>query len=365
MLLNVYGSIVLLKAFNYRQLSNASARLVHALTLGLLLPFWLLVILLSLPPTISAVPASLIMAYAFAHAARKILKDEDDKGRVWLSAGWSYGLWCASTIPLVFLPVAPEVIVAGYVQIAAQLLAVIALLLLFIGNSMQSAQGNLQLATISGSLLSHDLRNYLNVAQGAIDLVNAKDDEAQNMIATATRALHSAIAFMHQTQGLWTELGTGPAYQTDIDLQSIVKDVVARANQEHTLRRGQISIEVSDCCYISASSLIGQVIWNIIDNSIEHATSEPKIRIRLLANSNIVLSIADWSGGISQEQKERIMSKKSNPTGLGIGLMLVREISHIYGIPIDVQDNMEDGSRVGTVFTMTFPYSGGVPSKKH
>ncbi len=282
-----------------------------------------------------------------------------------MAAGWSYVLWFLASIPLVLLSVTPEVMLARYIQTLAQLGVTIALFISFIDNNKQRIQGNLKLATISGSLLSHDLRNYLNVAQGAIDLVNVKDEDSRDMIATATRVLHSAVDFMHQTHDLWTELGSGPAYLTDIDLQSIVKEVVARAKQEHTLREGQISIDLSERCYISSSSLIGQVIWNIIDNSIEHAKSEPMIRIKLLANSSIVLSIADWSGGISQEQKERIISRKSNPTGLGIGLMLVREISHIYGIPIRGEDNVEDGSQVGTIFTMTFPYSGGVPSKKH
>lgn len=364
MLLEVLGAIILLRAFNYRRFSKASNRLIYSVVLVILLSLWLPVVMFTAPLSVPAIPSTVIMIYAFAYAARTILNETENRSVIWASGGWSYVLWFLASVPLVLLPMIPGVILARFIQILAQLGVTITLFISFIDNTKQRIQGNLKLATISGSLLSHDLRNYLNVAQGAIDLVNVKDEDSADMIATAMRALQSAVAFMHQTHNLWTELGSGPAYLTDIDLQSIVKEVVARAKQEHTLREGQISIELSERCYISSSSLIAQVIWNIIDNSIEHSKSEPIIRIKLLASSSIVLSIADWSGGIPEEQKERIMSRKSNPAGLGIGLMLVREISHIYGIPIKVEDNVEDGSPVGTVFTMTFPYSGGVPSKK-
>lgn len=365
MLLEVLGSVILLRAFNFRRFSKASNRLIYSVFLVILISLWLPVVLFTAPLSVPAIPSTLIMIYAFAYVARTILNEKENRNKIWISAGWSYILWFFASIPLVLFPMVPGVVLARYIQSLAQLGVTITLFISFIDNNKQRIQGNLKLATISGSLLSHDLRNYLNVAQGAIDLVNASDDDSKEMIATATRSLHSAVTFMQQTHGLWTELGSGPAYLTDIDLQSIVKEVVARAKQEHTLREGQISIELSERCYISSSNLIGQVIWNIIDNSIEHAKSEPMIHIKLFADRSIVLSIADWSGGISQEQKERIMSKKSNPAGLGIGLMLVREISHIYGIPIRVEDNVEDGVPVGTVFTMSFPYSGGVPSRKH
>jgi signal transduction histidine kinase len=365
MLFKVCGCIILLKAFNYRRLSNMASRRVYALGCGLLLSLWIPVMLLSLPTTLSALLSSTIMAYAFAYTARKILMNQEDRSRMWLTAGGTYVLWSVASIPTTLLPIAPGVIVAEYVQLAAQMVAMIVLALLFISSSVQKSQANLKLATIFGSLLSHDLRNYLNVAQGAIDLVDLEDEESEKTVTVASNALHSAATFMQQTHNLWRDLGTEPSYLTDIDLYSMVRDVVSRANQEHTLREEQITLEGSGCFYITSSGLISQVIWNIIDNSITHAKSEPKIHIRLLAEDNIVLSITDWSGGISQEQKRQIMSKKGSSAGLGIGLMLVREISHICGIPITVRDNCDADIVVGTVFTMAFPYSGGVPSKKH
>ncbi|MFW9920176.1 MAG: sensor histidine kinase [Candidatus Thorarchaeota archaeon] len=364
MVLKVYASILLLRAFNYRRLSNIRNSVVHpTIFVGIAL-FWLLVSYFGLPSNTSAIPTSMIMAFTFFYVAREILYNKKDRSKIWISAGVSYLLWAVASLPMILLPLSAEVIIAGYVQFIAQAAVMITMFLAFIGSTRRRVVENLRLTTIFASMLSHDLRNFLNVAQGAVDLVQVTDDESVEMLETVQKSLSSAADFMNRIRSAWIDLGSHSNHVVDLDLCEVVNDVASRAIKEHSLRVEQIVTEGLERCYVSTTPLISQVIWNIVDNSIRHAHGNPEIEIFARASNSIILAISDRSGGLSHVLKKKLLSDEEVNNGFGIGLMLVKEITSIYGIPIEVEDRVENDEVVGLTFRLLLPHSGGVPTKK-
>ncbi len=364
MIIKVYACILLLRAFNYRRLSKVPNHIVHPLTFVILGVFWLIIASYSLPSNISAMPTSFIMAIAFFYAAHEILNNTKDRSKIWLGAGISYLVWAVASVPMMFLPIFGEVIVAGYVQFIGQAAVMITMFLAFIGTTRRRIEENLRLTTIFASLLSHDLRNYLNVAQGAIELVEADDSESSEMLETARRSLDSASEFMTHLRGIWIDLGSQSIHIDDLDLCNVLQEVTHRVTKEHSLKAEQITVDCSGKFYVSTTPLISQVLWNIIDNSIRHSKEEPSISVSISSKNSVEISISDRSGGITPQIKKKLLAENGGTNGFGLGLMLVKEITTIYGIPIAIEDRMENGIVVGTTFTISLSHSGGIPTRK-
>lgn len=364
MIIKFYASILLLRTFNFRRLSKVPNQIAHPLTFVIISFFWLVIASNNLPSSISAMPTSFAMAFAFFYAAREIIRNSRDRSKIWLSAGASYFLWACASVPMIFLPFFEGVIIAGYVQFVGQAAVMITMFLAFIGTTRKRIEENLRLTTVFGSLVSHDMRNYLNVAQGAIELVDGDDPESWEMLETAKRSLNSASDFMTQLRSIWMDLGSHNIHINDLDLCDILQEVMQRVAKEHSLRREQIDVNCSGKFYVSTTPLISQVIWNLIDNAIRHSKEEPSISISVCSGSSVILSILDRSGGIAPPIKKKMLAENGDRNGFGLGLMLVKEITTIYGIRLTIEDRLENEKIVGTKFSIFLPHSGGIPSRK-
>ncbi len=364
LLLKVFGALILLRAFNYPRLSHVPNKILHPGILLLLGIFWTPIIILSLPTVSGSIVSSAFMAFAFGFAAKEILSNERDRSKLWLSAGLSYLIWSVSSLPMMLLPFIPEIVLFGYIQFIGQSLVLITMFLSFMGGVTRNTEKSLRLTETTSSIITHDMRNYLNVASSALELAEGFDSESTKMIDTAREALMEASIFMKRTRSLLLDISTFTPSSVDLDLATLVKEAVLQTLQEHSLDESRIVINDCDQCYVSTSPLMKQAIWNIIDNGIRYAEKTPSLSIDLIRNGDIVLSISDKSGGTNDSVKQQVMGRGNEDNGLGLGLTLVREISHICGVPVEIKDVIEQDTVVGTVYYLTFPTAGGIPSPK-
>lgn len=361
-ILRIYACILLLRAFNFRRLSKVPNRIMHTATFIAISLFWIPVTYFLLPPNLSAIPTSLLMTLTFFYVSYEILSSKRNRGIIWRSAGASYLLWAISSLPMIFLPLYPEVLVAGYVQFIAQAAVMITMFLSFIGSTTKRVEENLRLTNVVASLISHDLRNYLNVAHGAIILAEGKDDESNDMLETSKRALDAATEFMNQVRSIWIDLEAQMDHITDLDICEVISDVIHRSIEEHSLEPDRIRLDCPSKCYVSTTPLVSQVVWNIVDNAVSHSNGVPEILISVQMKDSVEIAFSDRCNGFPPELKKKILSPEQDNNGFGLGLMLVKEITSIYGIQIGIEDRVVDNEVVGSVFTLCLPHSGGVPS---
>ncbi|MHA1908322.1 MAG: sensor histidine kinase [Candidatus Thorarchaeota archaeon] len=361
-LLRVFGTFMVLRAFGFKPLSKLSNAKLHTSIFLFLALYWFAIILLGLPNSTSAILCSTLMVLAFFYAGNEILNFTHNRTKVWLSAGVSYILWAIFSIPMILLPFIPEVVIFGYLQFMAQCLVLVTMFLAFFGSITRRLERNLKLTEMTGSLISHDLRNFLNVTYGALDLVETKDAESEDMLQTAKGTIEDASEFIKDVRTMLIEIGTYSTSMEDLDLTILVNKVIDRAKLEHGLTEKQVRITTDDIIFACTSPLMAQVVWNIIDNGIRHAPDSPEIQISIQEQSRVVVSISDCSGGIDEDIKEKLLGSRKNGDGLGLGLMLIREISNVCSVVLRIEDRLEGDSVIGTVYHLEFPTSGGIPA---
>lgn len=108
------------------------------------------------------------------------------------------------------------------------------------------------------------------------------------------------------------------------------------------------------------SSLVSQVVSNLVTNAIQHTPDGTPITVRLFEENNMgVVEVIDEGHGIKDEEKERIfeMFYTTDLPGfdsdhyLGLGLFLCKAILNAHHGSIEVRDNAPHGS----IFSFRIP----------
>jgi signal transduction histidine kinase len=113
---------------------------------------------------------------------------------------------------------------------------------------------------------------------------------------------------------------------------------------------------INDCrgLTVFADSLLRQLFYNLIDNSLKYGEKTSKIRVHYEVEKNQVKLIYDDDGvGIPEEMRENLFSEGFGK-GSGYGLYLIKRICEAYGWTI-----LETGKHgQGVQFTMVIPEKG-------
>jgi signal transduction histidine kinase len=141
----------------------------------------------------------------------------------------------------------------------------------------------------------------------------------------------------------------GVEQPTEINVGEFFKQAVAL---QTNLPKLQIINECSDFT-VSADSLLRQIFYNLIDNSVKHGQKTSKIHVYLLEEQDATKLIYEDNGvGVSKVNKQRLFTEGfTTGNGSGLGLMLVKKIVEAYGWAI-----AEEGQPgVGVKFVMSIP----------
>jgi len=214
---------------------------------------------------------------------------------------------------------------------------------------------------VVGRLTRHDVRNKLSVVTGNAYLVKKKltgDDETLKYleeIENAVRQTERIFDFARTYELLGVE---------ELVYMNVEKTVQEAASLFSDLKGANV---VNDCSGLTvlADSLLRQIFYNLIDNSLKYGERVKKIRVHYerLSKKQLKLIYEDDGVGIPKKEKEMIF-KEGYGKGTGYGLYLIRKICEVYGWTI--QETGKHGK--GAQFTMTIPKinkSGKINWKLH
>jgi signal transduction histidine kinase len=188
------------------------------------------------------------------------------------------------------------------------------------------------------SIVSHDLRNPLNVAQAWIE--HARNEGDPDRLEVAERALRRMESLVDDL----LELARQGKHISDPDRVSLA--AVARRAWE-TTDTGDATLEVeTDADVLADGERLLQLFENLFRNSVDHGGDGVRVRVGLLEHDD-GFYVEDDGVGIPDSERERVFEYgvSTSGDGTGFGLAIVENLVHAHGWDVAVVESVEGGVR--------------------
>ncbi|MFB6073327.1 MAG: response regulator [Halobacterium sp.] len=187
------------------------------------------------------------------------------------------------------------------------------------------------------TIVSHDLRTPLSVAEGRLELVREKyDDDHLEDIAEALDRMATLIedTLTLARQG---QLVTEP---DDVSVAEVATQCWGRVPM------GDATLEASDLVVRADPDRLQQVFENLFGNAVEHGGSGVTVTVGELADGE-GFYVADDGSGIPPEERDEVFDRghTTSEDGTGFGLAIVDEIAAAHGWDVTVTDSESGGAR--------------------
>ena len=195
-------------------------------------------------------------------------------------------------------------------------------------------------------VVSHDLRNPLNVADGYVDLAAEADDPRPHLEEVAA-AIDRADDIVEDVLAL-SRRGAMELDPTTVSLT----DVARGAWRSVTTMNATIEYPDRELWFEADRSQLSRVLENLFRNSVEHGSDDVTITVDVLDSG---FAVEDDGPGIPKEEREDVFetSYTTGETGSGLGLSIVDEVVHAHGWSVSIADaRRSDGGR-GARFEIT------------
>lgn len=186
------------------------------------------------------------------------------------------------------------------------------------------------------SIVSHDLRNPLSVAQNRLDLARReRDSEQLDAIAKAHDRMERLI------EDLLTLAQQGQA--VDRLEQFGLPDLLSDCWKNIETKSAEVRIETNQRIRADRSR-VEQLFENLIRNAIEHGGENVTVTVGPLPDG---FYVADTGPGIPEDRRESVFDAgySTSDGGTGIGLKIVEQIVNAHGWDITVTGGSGDGAR--------------------
>jgi PAS domain S-box-containing protein len=200
---------------------------------------------------------------------------------------------------------------------------------------------------VVGSLTRHDVRNKLAAVNGRIFLLKKKlggNTEALLQLREMELAAQQMLRIL-EFERIYEQVGVEEMKPIDVE---------RHLNEAVSLFSDLKGAELTNECHgltVLADSLLRQVFYNLLDNSMKYGEKIRKIRVHYKSERDQLKLIYEDDGvGIPEDVKCDLF-KEGFGKGTGYGLYLIKRICEAYGWTI--QETGKHGQ--GAQFTMTIP----------
>ena len=188
------------------------------------------------------------------------------------------------------------------------------------------------------SVITHDLRNPLNVVKGSLTL--AREDHDNEHLAKASNALERMERLIDDVLTLARQ-GQLISEPERITLSSVTN----RCWEVVDSHDATLTVE-SDISFLADSERLQQLLENLFRNAIEHGGSDVSIRVGVLDDGS-GFYISDNGTGIPEDKRGEVFESgySTAQDGTGFGLAIVKEIADAHEWSIHVTGSVEGGAR--------------------
>ena len=221
------------------------------------------------------------------------------------------------------------------------------------------------------AIMSHELRNPLNVILGYAELLLRMDEikGSPHLKRMADAVKRNAVAQSKLIRDL-LDLSRLRSGKLELNRET-VSPVASIENAIETVRLDaqakEITIDVvspDDILFVQADPVrLEQIIWNLLNNSVKFTQKGGRITVRLEEDrEDIVLTVSDTGQGIDSSFLPHIFEifrqadagTNRSQAGMGIGLAVVQQLVELHGGSVSAASS---GVGKGATFTIRLPRS--------
>ena len=187
------------------------------------------------------------------------------------------------------------------------------------------------------SIVAHDLKNPLTSALSVAELfesekVSKDQSEYLGVILRSLHRMNSLVTKILEIKVL--ESSSLKINNTEVDLKRVTEQVIAALKFQCDNKNIRIITDINDSTAHMDSSLVNQILDNLVSNAIKFSNRNSKVSIILKDENQMVrFEIKDEGPGIMEEEKPRLFKKyqklAARPTAgessTGLGLSIVKK----------------------------------------
>jgi PAS domain S-box-containing protein len=191
-------------------------------------------------------------------------------------------------------------------------------------------------------VVSHDLRNPLNVAKGRIELMRDEcDSEHLDAIERAIDRIERITDDVLWLAREGRDIGAMDAVVMGETIDAAWEIVADRADQAEL---HYADAELSTASIEADSNRLRQVLENLFSNAIEHAGPDVTVTV---GTTDDGFYVADDGPGIPEDKRDSVFTAgySTSDDGTGFGLRIVEQVADARGWDVHVTDASDGGAR--------------------
>jgi PAS domain S-box-containing protein len=186
------------------------------------------------------------------------------------------------------------------------------------------------------SVVSHDLRNPLSVAQGHLEIVREETDSAH---VDAIENAHDRMRALIDDLLTLARQGEAVGETSAADLRLLVMEAWVAVDG------GTLDVPDDLGTLDCDGDRVRELLVNLFSNAVEHAGSDVTVTVGRLDGGGFF--VADDGPGIDPDRREAVFERgeTTDEHGTGFGLAIVRSIAEAHGWPVSVAESESGGAR--------------------
>lgn len=212
--------------------------------------------------------------------------------------------------------------------------------------------------------VSHELKTPLQSILGYAEIMKnglVKDEDKQRFLERIHAEAGNMIELIQNIMELsrLDENKTLDEFE-DVDLLKLAQSVTLRLKHKAQTKGVTLDVSGSSACVCGVQSILSEVLYNLVDNSIKYNKDNGKVDVKVQDGSEeVTVSVSDTGIGIGAADRERVFerfyradkshSKEIGGTGLGLSIVKHGVLFHKGRV------ELESESGVGTTITFVLP----------
>lgn len=212
--------------------------------------------------------------------------------------------------------------------------------------------------------VSHELKTPLQSILGYAEIMKnglVKDEDKQRFLERIHAEAGNMIELIQNIMELsrLDENKTLDEFE-DVDLLKLAQSVTLRLKHKAQTKGVTLNVSGSSACVCGVQSILSEVLYNLVDNSIKYNKDNGKVDVKVQDGSeDVTVSVSDTGIGIGAADMERVFerfyradkshSKEIGGTGLGLSIVKHGVLFHKGRVELESEPG------VGTTITFVLP----------